>query len=257
VRDSAYVEKDTVVNGINYKKIVTPYPLSVFKGALLREDVTTGKVWYKGLAIVSDHSDTLEQLAYDFSLNTGDTFTIDNSSFPGPYTDTVDSVKIINNHKYIYFRHSRHPNSTYGTETYTFIEGIGSNLGVLDKYDGYMLMQYLLCAYKDGQLETSFINKKYQGSCNPPLAIDNPHAKDNAISIFPNPAMDLVQVKAKGAAINKVQIVSFDGRIIQEKNGKFLHEIPLVNISPGCYIIVIYTDNGMPVKNTLLIQRPY
>src|SRR5690606_4658322 len=106
--DTAYIEKDTVVNGIAYKKVITKSGTSVYGGGLLREDVNSGYVWYRDLQPTADPLDTTERIAFRFDLNVGDTFDISNRERqPGSYplTDNiVDSVKIVNGLKHIYFR---------------------------------------------------------------------------------------------------------------------------------------------------------
>ena len=52
-QDTVYVEKDTFVFGQNWKKVLTTRWPNQFKGALIREDTSIGKVWYKGLHYIN------------------------------------------------------------------------------------------------------------------------------------------------------------------------------------------------------------
>src|SRR3546814_784425 len=127
-QDTARVEKDTTVNGITYKKIMTGSP-DLYPGGLFRENTSTGEVWYRDLVVYRSPDDTVERLAFQFSLQAGDTFDISNTLLdPGTYPDSfnvVDSVRTIDGLKYIYFK------GMYGNEPFTIIEGIGSNVGII------------------------------------------------------------------------------------------------------------------------------
>src|SRR3546814_448815 len=67
--DTVYVEKDTLLNGYDYKKV--RIKSNVARGGLLREDTNTGEVWFRDIALCAD---TIERLVFDFSLQEGDTF---------------------------------------------------------------------------------------------------------------------------------------------------------------------------------------
>ncbi len=146
-QDTIYVEKDTIAFGHTWKKVlVTNFP--DFNGALLREDTTLGKVWFKSLfysSSIPDQNDTMTRLCYDFSLTLTDTFDLSSiysiSGFPNPLND-VDRTYTLNGVKYVEFK----LNTMGSTEKLTFIEGIGGTPPPIWKQSkGAFLGQYLLC----------------------------------------------------------------------------------------------------------------
>src|SRR5690554_397296 len=48
------VQKDTLVEGKVYKKVILQHPLSDFPGGLFREDTVTGLVWYRDIVPYHD-----------------------------------------------------------------------------------------------------------------------------------------------------------------------------------------------------------
>ena len=150
-QDTVYVEKDTVVNSLEWKKILVKSNQSGYSGGLLREDTTTGKVWYKGLEFYGEPEDTSELLSFDFSLEVNDSFDISNM-YEGspPLYSKVISTYFTDGIKYIEFEDNLYSGFPF-IEPYVFIEGIGGIMGVLWKqYFGGLQAQYLLCSYKDG-----------------------------------------------------------------------------------------------------------
>lgn len=252
--DTVYVEKDTTVNGLKYKKIVST-SISLYAG-LLREDTTVGKVWYRDVGYHHKASDTVEKVAYDFSLNIGDTFDISNCKlgFAGPYPDSlniVDSVKVINGLKYIYFK----AQYEYG-EPFTIIEGIGSNMGIFSKtgacyntIDG----MYLLCSYKSG-IKTSYTNLHYNGVCYVYTDVKDYNLADNKITIYPNPSIDKVLIRNNtGLQLSKVTIYDVTGRkITQTKNTETIN---VETLQAGYYQLRVYTVNGQVIVKPMVIQR--
>jgi len=246
--DSAYYQKDTIVNNITYKKVVTKSGTNIYEGGLFREDLPTGKVWYRdiGYKITLNPADTLERLAFDFSLTPGDTFTIDNCTFTG--VDTVDSVKVIDGLKHIYFKSKLHTG-----EPYTLIEGIGSNLGVLCKnYPSLMVGQYLLCSYKDG-FQTPFRNKEYNGACDIPVSVHEVDPTQDAITVSPNPATSSFCILG-GVLVSKVQIVTADGRFVKEIVSPGQAKISTEGMALGQYFLHLYLGDGKIVNKHLLIK---
>ena len=169
LNDTAFVEKDTTVNGIAYKKITTVGQNHDGSGGwLMRENTDSGYVWFRSIKLRDPQlDDTTEQLAFRYDLDIGDTFDISNSRLPkGSYPDSfnvVDSVRYIGGLKHIYFKGKY---SYYNNEPFTIIEGVGSNMGVLWKHMSPTAMryQYLLCSYKNGQ-KTTYNNRYHNGAC--------------------------------------------------------------------------------------------
>lgn len=86
----------------------------------------------------------------------------------------------------------------------------------------------------------------YSENCDVNLGIDQ-HLLNNSISIFPNPAEDHIVIKADNQQIVKVVIYSILGRSVKEFHSEF-ETLPVKAISPGLYLLRIYTEKGVSVK---------
>lgn len=260
--DTVLTENDTLVNNLSYKKLINKF-FDTYIG-LMREDVNTGRVWcwYDG--------DSIERLTFDFSMDVGDTFDISHfiescnfdynwNNYPDSF-NVVDSVRYINGHKYIYFKgHYKSymyiSNGQYAlnTEPFVFIDGIGSNAGVMWRQPVPNLMggQYLLCSYKSGQ-KTWFNNRFYNGSCNFPSGIDDIKENSADIIIYPNPARNTDLLKIKGHEqenILSIQMVTVAGKqILSLQDGSNIRSISLYNIPAGYYWLKLYTKDQVIIK---------
>jgi hypothetical protein len=73
---------------------------------------------------------------------------------------------------------------------------------------------------------------------------------DDLISVFPNPATDYIQVKAKGA-IDTIKIYSLVG--VLKKVATEGDNIDVSDLSKGMYVVIIDTD-GQQVASKLVID---
>ena len=249
VVDSLYFQKDTTIHNITYKKVMLHSQLTFQDGGLIREDLATGKVWYRDITYPHSNNpdDTLERLICDFSLNVGDTFNI---GYPTPYIDTVDSVRTIDGLKYIYFKHT-----FYTGEPFTLIEGVGSNMGLLYKYfPSLMGGPYLLCSYKDA-MQTTFRNKQYDGDCDIPLWVDNISQKSEEIQVFPNPANKMVYFKnTTDKRICTIKIITANGQLVHQVNGADIRQVQLDDIPPGSYFFRLYLEDNKVLNKPMIIH---
>lgn len=259
--DTAYVEKDTVVNGVPYKKVITVL-WGNDEGGLLREDVNTGEVWYRDIRIHfgGSPSDTVERLAFHFGLNVGDTFDISNSMLlPGTYPDSfniVDSIKYINGLKHIYFKGIYQPHQGGYNEPFTLIEGVGSNIGILWKYyrSAKVMGQYLLCSYKTGH-KTAYHNKFYNGACQTATGHVVKSEKYNSIVLYPIPAFDIINIQNNTTEkINKIQIKSQTGQLVKEVTSLEITSVEIEEIPAGYYYLKLYTGNGYVTVKPMVVR---
>lgn len=254
--DTAYIEKDTVVNGINYKKISTyQKQFDGAGGGLVREDTNIGKVWYRSVNMRYP-DDTVERLAFRFDLNVGDTFDISNSMLTGgSYPDSfniVDSVRIINGLKHIYFKGQY----SFYNEPFTIIEGVGSNMGILWKHllPTVMQRQYLLCSYKGGS-KTSYENKAFNGICWQYSHVGDIEEDNEGIVIYPMPAREVIHILNTSLnKITKVQIINQVGAILLQANQSEITDINIKGISPGYYYIKMFSANGYVSTKPMIIM---
>jgi len=239
---------DTIIGSKTYKKIaysgICPTENNI---VFLREDTITGKAWAYELS----HSD--ERLIMDLSLNVGDTFRIYPNSI---YYDTiviVDSIYYENSLKKV-----RLNINTYfpGNEKLTFIEGVGTNIGIDYQVNSYFFDNmgsiYLLCSYKNSVLE--YLNM-FTDSCSFNGVGLNEIISKNRISIFPNPTADFINVSLPFHIIGKIVIYDSFGRIIITSsvngyNSNFKFDVG--HWSNGLYFIQFIGENE---KANILFNR--
>lgn len=259
LNDTAYVEKDTIVNGIEYKKIATiGQEYSGTKGWLMRENTDSGHVWFRSIKLRDPQlDDTTEQLAFRYDLNVGDTFDISSSQLPkGSYPDSfnvVDSIRYIGGLKYIYFKGKY---SYYSDEPFTIIESIGSNMGLLWKHMSPTAMryQYLLCSYKNGN-KTSYINKYHNGACWIYSGIKKGIERSSDISIYPQPAGKKIWIVSKtNDNVKQLQIVSQTGKLVKEITGPNITVLEIEELHAGYYFLKMYTADGYEINRPMIVQ---
>lgn len=276
----AYVQKDTLVNGMHYKKVI--YSGLEDLGYLFREDTIQGIVWtrtaHKGPYFpvqypIGWEPDTTDRIAFRFDLNVGDTFDISYFRMQkGSYPDSlniVDSIRIIDGRKHIYFRGKYFRGKT-SWEPITLIEGVGSNLGIFMKVHNDPLREayvhllgerligaYLLCHYKDGE-RSSYRNRLYDGECEPYLNIQDFQSYPNGnpeISFYPNPARDKVWVEnPTEILIQSIQVYNAFGTRVRVINGEGLKSFDAEGLPPGVYCIRLFSDNGYQCSKPLVIH---
>ncbi len=255
--DTIFVQKDTVVNGITYKKLVQSYYWQA-TGQLLREDINTGTVWGKTLQYFGHPDDTVERVIIRMDLNVGDTFDISNIRLhPGTYPDSfnvVDRIRYINGLKHIYFK------GIYATynEPYTLIEGVGPNMAILWKYaikpaHAWSGGFYLLCSYKNGQ-KTGYENKAYGGTCWQYTKLDKPiDAQGDEITLYPLPARTVVNIESKtGQKIHKIQIINQTGKQIKEVTAPVITSLEIEELPAGYYYLKMCTTDGYLTTKSII-----
>ena len=240
--DTIVVEKDTLVDGFNWKKIILTHPAGFFEsGALLREDTLIGKVWYHPLEPGRDST----YLAFDFSLEEGDTFDLSSNYDPWLTSVMVDSTEMTDAGKRIRFN-----SFIEEGENIAFIEGVGGNQGPIYKESSGFLHPYLLCAYKDGV--QTYSNISYEGDCSPPTSI---HLIDPAIAIevYPNPVVDVLHIKNDSEIeLEKVEIYDVLGRKISAEGYDL--SIDFNGLMPGLYYVRLIASEGQSTCKSVLHQ---
>ena len=243
-QDTVYVDKDTLLNSVLWKKIMVKSNQSAYAGGLLREDTSIGKVWYKGLEFYGNPEDTSELLSFDFALEVNDSFDISNM-YEGstPLISRVVATYYTDGLKYIEFEDDLFSGFPF-IEPYVLIEGVGGIMGVLWKqYFGGLQAQYLLCSYKDG-IKTSNINKRHNGNCNLISSIVNDPIYQKKFVVYPNPAKDYVSIDNKeGIVFDKLQIVNCQGEI-KSLSGE-TGSIDLTEYPTGVYTLQLISSSGV------------
>ncbi len=247
-----YYAGDTNISDQKYKKIEkTEYDIfclnTIINGpeyiGAIRDDINQKKVFYipKG--------ETEEKLIYDFNLNTGDTLYSYLNFFQPLIVDHVDSLLIGNEyHKRIVFRYVEAE----------IIEGIGSRTGIVEELTAFEGGSYL-CALYTG---TTLIYPEHP--CNLSSTdtcltrIPEPELNNPLISIFPNPAKNLLQIKIQSELILKnpaIKIISTENKVCKSKIiTNEITKLDLTGIMPGFYIAQIILENNIIFSKKLIIE---
>ena len=179
-------------------------------------------------------TDTSVQLAFDFSLQVGDTFDITNVW--GLVPDSlwiVDSIYYENGKKHIQFKAY-----IVSGERFTFIEGVGCNLGVIYKHlCSIMQSHYLLCAYQD--TVQTYMNK-YYGYCNVLSSGSSSNIEDLLfIKVYPNPVQNLLFIDIENDAIEIYRILIYNSMGQKIKELPFSATMDLSELPLGGYHLVL------------------
>ena len=94
-------------------------------------------------------------------------------------------------------------------------------------------------------VETNFANTTFQVLSNSIVTIDN------SVGIYPNPANDVVHIKAN-SAINSIEIYDVQGRIIHKKITNVDNEVlDVSNLTKGIYFLMIKTEIGQKAEKLI------
>lgn len=224
---------DTLIDGVQYTKLMgTKDGENPHLFTLLREE--DGKVWMR-------LNNQTERLLYGFNANVGDTLRIGY----GEEELIVDSISIeqiggVDRKMYWFGLEYDYIGEPYATETW--IEGIGSNLGLLYSGTAHYVGGYsvALCFHQNGDL--IWQNPEY-GYCTYEVVEDN---KDSEISIYPNPVKDIVVIE--GVEAFEVHVFNSLGQLIKETKENILD---LSDQEAGTYIIKVITPSGTITKQII------
>ena len=235
---------DTIIDDVRYAKLMgttnggAPHLFSV-----LRED--DGKVWER-------LNNQREILLYDFTANVGDTlrcglwadeyyyYIVDSISVE--HIGGVDRKMLWFGLEYTWF----HP-----TAAETWIEGIGSDLGLLYSESAGICGAYYctLCFHQNDEL--IWQNPNYD-DCTFDAVGENSFA--NEIFVCPNPAKDLLNINfADDNECQSVEIYSLDGRLLISQNDIF-ETINIANLTPGLYLIKVRMNDGKEFSEKIVVK---
>jgi hypothetical protein len=234
-----WLSDDTLVDGVRYTKVLetrngegTPR-----LATLLREE--DGKVWKRKLAT--------DILIYDFTAQVGDTLRFgDFAQFEYFVVDSISIEQIggKDRKKFWFGLEYDFTGEPYAMETW--IEGIGSDLGLLYCGSYYFCGGYYraLCFHQDGEL--IWQNPEYD-AC---VITSVEEINDKVISVYPNPAMEIVTIDGVEAA--EVQVYNALGQLV--KTVRDANEISVADLSQGVYLLRITDAEGRVYTNKMMIQ---
>lgn len=233
--DTLKIEKDTLVDNVTFKVINTPY-----KTVYLTENTENRKVEF-----FTDDDETL-RLVMDMSLVQGDTFYVEGASFNNPGYYEVDSVYEKDDRKHVQINY---PVFYADNEKLTFIEGIGTNLGLYykDMIAGDM-NNYLLCAWENEN--KIYSNDYYDGECNVSLSMSNENNKDKIAFFYTsqNPVNhNGLEVFFNYPFTGRLNLFDITGKIILENRVKnTTHKLLTLPKSKkrGIYLLNVISSTG-------------
>jgi hypothetical protein len=239
---------DTLIEGKNYKLILFYHgAVQYFKPdslGFLREDLINRKLWRRW--------DTTEVIYLDFSLKKNDSIFIKSYSKYSTGWYYVDSVGIINilagNRKIIFLSRD-----TLGSaEKPVWIESVGSighplypeitpsefNIGALS------------CFYKNEDKVYQSIRSQEYNECIFTKIVDL--SKDLEITISPNPAKGIIQIKYPNIIQYKISVFDVYGKqlLILDKPTN----IELNNFQPGIYLLV-FKSASQSIFKKLIVNK--
>lgn len=237
---------DTVFDGFLYKTIWLESSNSPLYYGSMREDISSGKIWYRYPFSPG------EGLVYDFTLQPGDTARLVNQLF-GP--DTIGLA--------ITARDSVYMNNQWRTKlTLTnfelslqewWIEGIGSSWGLLNAGNSFYSAacggQELLCFWEDGI--QVFQNPAFP-TCE--FTATNLPDSDNTlpVTVFPNPASHTVTIRnSPPEAI--LRLYSADGVVVSrsEEAGN-THHMNVLHLPSGIYTLTMTTGRQIITRRVII-----
>lgn len=219
----------TEVNGKSYWIITNLSSAAPRDTFLIREEVNTGKVWFKYWCC-EDGVDTNEILMIDYSMNIGDTILLINHFSP----HIVDSIYYVNGLKYLRLE----DNQNY---VGYFIESVGSSFGLSYSVRGLCIADYLMCMKKDQII--NYVNPNYSQYCG--LAntdVNDRNLPQPLLRIYPNPADDYFTID--GLDLNKkylFKIVDAFGKV--HKEGFIQDKTNVSTLLSGIYFLQVKHKN--------------
>ena len=220
---------DTIISNQTYKKV---YKSWEYEGGIREEEQ---KVWY-----FSKYGNAETQI-YDFTLDVGDTVTF----LVDPMV--VDSISYIEingeDRKQIYF-------SPLLQFIEHWIEGIGSNLGILQSGSSAIVgwRTWFLCMSEDGEL--IYMNPNYS-SCylnnTEIVEVHNPK-----IQVYPNPTSGKINIRnSENVKIESISIIDLNGQNLLEFEND-INELDLSGFSKGIYLLKLTYQKGEVYRKIII-----
>jgi len=216
--DKYYTIGDTLINGLHYH-FLDKYHYN--KNFVIREDTSSRKIYMRLLA---DPPPAKEYLLYDFSLQVGDTTSVQNPGSPYPKfagtfkVDSIVSRPLVNSpHRYFYL----HAEDTLAANSKNtiWVEGIGSlclinTPGAMPQING---AGHLSCFFNNNVNEYSQLDSITDCISIYPLAVNELKTNSN-YTISQNFNDNTVNIFTKQEDIESLKIYSTDGKLEYQKN---------------------------------------
>jgi hypothetical protein len=248
---SIIISGDTLINGILYHKLLTPFVQSSgkskvtwiesgYKGAF-RQDIASKKVF-----IVPPDS-LSEQLLYDFNMHAGDTVRgyIERHVSTKDIIDSVDSVLVG-------VRYHKRWKLSSMTPIY-FIEGVGSTFGLIEASTGSVVDGpeiSISCFSQNGHT----LYPDTATHCEVILSVEPANSKIDQISVYPNPSNGSFVVECDPSiGVKEIKVMDLLGNIIIHEPIDNKAVIRIKDLQSGIYFLTISDKfNGMITKKLIV-----
>jgi len=248
---SVTISGDTIVGGLSYHKLITPYIQSVASGCggmsagylgAIRQDAAQRKVFYLPPSAGS------EQLLYDFNLAAGDTVKgyTESQAYPRDVVQSVDSVLVGNSYR-----------KRWNLPCYDIhiIEGIGSTYGLFQFSPGCITDApdfAINCFKQNGQT----LYPDPTANCGLITSVNSPAGIDRKIRISPNPSHGSFTVEFEpGMKITAFRLTDLPGRVIlsQQTLGQVLFNVH--NLHSGIYLLTASGKDGRITATRVVVSQ--
>ncbi|MEO1259914.1 MAG: T9SS type A sorting domain-containing protein [Bacteroidota bacterium] len=244
--------KDTVVNGIDYKEVKVYRLESGTDSIILPGNNSPIFLRTEGQQVFVKYDTDAEELLYDFSLETGDSIVIDIWGFPEKiYVDSVRHEAIAGlDRKVIYLR------TEYGVTKEYWIEGIGSNYGLLNRGVNWIDAEsYLLCfEHLDRYVNFTLIECFFPDipdDCDISTSTENDFFEKINLNVYPNPATEIIHFSTDQFVGEnyKIELISFLGTKIKIEFNRRENDfvVNIAELNAGIYFIKIMDKNDRQI----------
>ena len=246
--------EDTTIQGKTYKKVFYQECRKTdreYVGAIREEDK---RIYYWS----AEREIQTEMLLYDFNMKAGDCI----SYYGGDVNlklARIDNVQIEGEtrKRYYFYDMDYDPDQIYPYDSW--IEGIGSEQELMRPFSPLRTCMGCHLRVKCVHQGDKVIYREDADSpcsCEQGQSVQNNDA-DKKIRILKNPiGNDLLSIELKDAKFNKMQIYSWDGKILVTKdihinNGTL--DVPLMKLQAGNYILILSREDGSRESTQIII----
>lgn len=249
-----FYQKDTVVTGKMYSKLM----VKVNEGATRFEGLirNEGKKTFIRKMFGSEPSAVLseEYGLYNFGLKGGITeeYTFGptvrafprDSFFLAIFSSTDSTVFMGQKRKRIFANFERPSTGTRSTQPLEWIEGFGifnNPFYPLQCFNCADVFYRTMCMDMNGT--TIYRDTIRYPNCSP-IRVSTNDLQKTKITISPNPVTDVIHLN-NVENVDKIQLYSFDGRLIQRFEQADLSKISVAHLPNGMYFMAFYGKNGL------------
>jgi len=244
-----FLKGDTIINSLAYKKLYltgakylfiynhgdethdTSFYCNYYIGGL-RED--SAKVFWVD-------TNGVEHLRFNFDLQIGDSIDITYGLGFYAVVQSIDSILIANSYR-------KNINLSFNSATLFLIEGIGTQYGLLGRYDPYSICEggILRSYFYNDSLAYQYQNSIYLLNCLTNSIDENPESF-STFHLYPNPATNELVIVNPEQGETQIDIYNALGEKVYEQrvtSGIQRTTINIADFSSGIYFLKVNTVDG-------------